>query len=41
LILLAKKVQASLDVRKISEPYLKELAQFTKSAAFLGIISKD
>ncbi len=41
LLSLARNVQENLDVRKISESYLKNLANETKSTALLGIISND
>ncbi|MCK5097375.1 MAG: IclR family transcriptional regulator [Desulfobacteraceae bacterium] len=41
LLSLAKNVQENLDIRKISEPFLQNLALQTKSTILLGVISND
>ena len=41
LLLLARNVQDNLDIRKISEPFLQNLALETKSTVLLGILSND
>ena len=41
LLMLAKNVQENLDIRKISEPFLQNLALETKNTVLLGIISND
>jgi DNA-binding IclR family transcriptional regulator len=41
LLSLAKNVQDNFDIRKISEPYLQNLANETKSTVLLGVVSND
>ena len=41
LLSLAKNVQDNLDVRQLSEPYLRGLANETKSTVLLGIVGND
>jgi DNA-binding IclR family transcriptional regulator len=41
LLTLAKNVQDNLDIRKISKPFLQNLALQTKNTVLLGVISND